>query len=165
MSEIIFTISPIAPADFTIVPTNVNVTVGQSAPVSFAVNSMGVQGIQGVPGDAQIYMAGENLVSHQPIVLVGGLAYKMNYLNPLHQFAFVGFSKTSALTGGDLTVETIKIDLSGWGLTPNQTYMVGANGALITVNNTAGSFTKIVGFAQTSTSLLIVKDYSSINKN
>lgn len=50
MSEIIFTISPIAPADFTIVPTNVNVTVGQSAPVSFAVNSMGVQGIQGVQG-------------------------------------------------------------------------------------------------------------------
>ena len=50
MSEIIFTISPIAPADFTIVPTNVNVTVGQSAPVSFAVNSMGVQGLQGAQG-------------------------------------------------------------------------------------------------------------------
>lgn len=113
----------------------------------------------------QVYVAGENLNSHTPIVLIAGLAYAMNNLNPLHRFAFIGFSKTSSLTGGDLTVETIKIDLAGWGLTPNQTYMAGANGALITVNNTAGSFTKIVGFAQSPTSMLIVKDYSSINKN
>ena len=113
----------------------------------------------------QTYTAGENLNSHQPIVLVGDFAYKMDYLNPLHQFAFIGFSKTSATLGSAIGIETVKIELIGWGLTPNQTYIAGASGGLITTNNTASSFTKIVGFAQSTTIMLIVKDYSSINKN
>lgn len=108
--------------------------------------------------------AGESLVSHQPIVLVGGLAYKMDYLNPLHQFSFIGFSKTSAISSGLVVVETVKIDLAGWGLLPNQTYMAGEAGGLITTNTRVNSFSKIVGFAQSATSMLIVKDYTSINK-
>ena len=153
---------------FLIQNPNVSFSVLQAVPVEITVSPMGergLQGVQGAMGDIPEYVAGEALNSHQPIALVGGLAYKMNYLNPLHQFAFVGFSKTSAIISGVITIETNKIELAGWGLVPNQIYLVGANGGLITANNTASSFTKIVGFAQTSTSLLIVKDYSSINKN
>ena len=168
MSDILFTITPLPIVDFTIVPTSVNISVGQSAPVSFSVNAMGVQGLQGVQGPMggiPEYIAGEALVSHQPIALVGGLAYKMNNLNPLHQFAFVGFSKTSAIIGGVITIETVKIDLPGWGLLPNQTYLAGANGGLITINAVQNSFTKVVGFSQSTTSMLIIKDYTPINKN
>ena len=67
MSEIIFTISPIAAADFTIVPTSVNITAGQSAPVSFTVNAMGVQGVQGVPGAVAALVYNE-----QPAGLING---------------------------------------------------------------------------------------------
>lgn len=118
-----------------------------------------------ITGDNRTHIAGEALVSHQPIVLVGGLAYKMNYLNPLHQFAFIGFSKISASVSGTITVETVKIELAGWGLLPNQTYMAGENGGLITTNNIPNTFSKIIGFAQSPTSMLIVQDYTSINKN
>lgn len=168
MSKITFTISPINPVNFTVKPTSINVSIKANPPVVFTVNSLGKQGIQGPQGlTAGViqYIAGESLNSHMPIVLVGGLAYKMNHLDPLHQFAFLGFSKTSALPGGSVTVEYNKIELSGWGLVPNQTYIAGVNGGLITVNNTLNSFTKIVGFAQSATVMLIVKDFSSINKN
>lgn len=178
MSDIIVTISPIVPeinitsvsgAVITVSqPVVPNLQIVQQAPPVIEVQSLGARGLQGVPGpagDALIYTAGENLVSHQPIALVGGLAYKMDYTNPLHQFAFVGFSKTSAVSGGTIEVETTKIELAGWGLLPNQTYMAGASGGLITTNTTPSTFSKIVGFAQSATTMLIVKDYTSINKN
>ena len=50
MSEVIFTIQPIKQADFTIVPTSVNISVGQNAPVNFSVNPTGAKGQQGVQG-------------------------------------------------------------------------------------------------------------------
>ena len=50
MSEVIFTIQPIKQADFTILPTSVNISVGQNAPVNFSVNPTGAKGQQGVQG-------------------------------------------------------------------------------------------------------------------
>lgn len=111
------------------------------------------------------YECGENIASHKALALFGGKVYKMDYSNMDHRFAFVGFSKTSGVTGGFISIEDELITLSGWGLTPNQTYLAGPNGSIIASNATAGTFIKIVGVAQDASTLLICRDYDSIIKN
>ena len=71
MSEVIFTIQPIKQADFTIVPSSVNITVGQNTPVSFAVNPMGVQGLQGVQGIQGVGSV-TTIYNEQPSGLING---------------------------------------------------------------------------------------------
>lgn len=50
MDNVVFIITPVKQADFTIIPTSLSVTVGQSAPLTVAVSSMGTSGLQGVQG-------------------------------------------------------------------------------------------------------------------
>lgn len=116
-----------------------------------------------VNGSTSNYTCGENIPSHTPVALVGGLAYKMSNTNPLHQFAFIGFSSVSGVTSGSILIESKLITLAAWGLTANTNYLCGVNGALITTNAASG-FTKIVGFSQSTETLLIVNNYTSINK-
>jgi len=109
--------------------------------------------------------SGENINSHTPIALVNDLAYKLDASNPLHQFAFVGFTEASSVMGQTCTIKQIgELYLSGWGLTPNQHYLAGVDGALITDNSSNSNFTKIIGYATTSNKLQIIKDSLTINK-
>lgn len=110
------------------------------------------------------YIAAQNINSHTPVVLIGNALFKMDILNPTHQFAFVGFTKTSVNTNQLVEVEENLISLNGWGLIPNTQYLAGISGAIQITNNIPNSFTKVVGFAQDSNTLLIIKDYTSINK-
>ena len=71
MSEILFTIQPLPEVDFTIVPTSVNITVGQSAPVTFSVNPMGERGLQGVQG-LQGVGSVTTIYNEQPAGLING---------------------------------------------------------------------------------------------
>lgn len=106
-------------------------------------------------------IAGEIIPSHTPLVLIANELFKINNLDPLHQFAFVGFSKTSAVIGQDLQVETYKISMNNWGLTQNQQYLAGENGTLVSTVNSG--FKKVIGWAEDANTLLIIKDYTSIN--
>ena len=111
------------------------------------------------------YECGENISSHKPVALVGNKIYKLDYSNMDHRFAFVGFTKTSGVIGDFISIEENRAILIGWGLIPNQTYLAGAAGALITSNSTPGTFIKIVGVAQDANTLLIYKNYDSVVKN
>ena len=117
-------------------------------------------------GDSGIAkISGENINSHTPIAIINNLAYKLDASNPLHQFAFAGFTEASSIIGNPCTIKQIgEVTLSGWGLTPNQQYLSGINGTLITSNVSVSNFTKVIGYATTSNTLQIIKDSITINK-
>ena len=147
----------------------VNVVISENiTPLTINVADVGLQGpqgIQGIQGGIISKISGENLNSHTPIALVNNLAYKMDSSNPLHQFAFVGFTEVSSTIGNSCSIKQIgEITLAGFGLIPNQQYLAGVNGTLITSNLSATNFTKVIAYAVTSDTLQIIKDYTSINK-
>jgi hypothetical protein len=109
-----------------------------------------------------IYKCGENINSHTPVVLINNMLYKMNNTNMLHQFSFVGFTKTSGIAGSDIEVIDKIINLTGWGLVPGMHYLSGINGTVVTNVTSGNSFKKIIGFAQDADTLLIYKNYDSI---
>jgi hypothetical protein len=149
-------------------PIYVNIGIETPSPVIIEVAEMGLQGQQGEQGEAGgtlIKLAGENINSHNPIALVNDLAYKLDASNPLHQSAFVGFTETSTIIGSPCTIKQIgEVTLLGWGLIPNQQYLAGINGTLITENLSSSNFTKIIGYATSSDTLQIIKDSITINK-
>jgi hypothetical protein len=147
----------------------VNITVSEEKTIiNIEVSEIGLQGIQGEQGEAGgilIKLAGENINSHTPVALLNNLAYKLDASNPLHQFAFVGFAETSTIVGGQCTIKQIgEVILLGWGLIPNQQYLAGINGTLITENLSSSNFTKVIGYATTADTLQIIKDSITINK-
>jgi len=109
---------------------------------------------------------GEAIPSHTPVAIVNNLAYKLNASNPLHQFAFAGFSSngTSAENQVCNIIDSGEIELTGWGLIPNTVYLSGVNGTMITENTSDTNFTKIIGYARTSNILEIIKNSITINK-
>lgn len=110
-------------------------------------------------------IAAENINSHTPVAIVNNLAYKLDSSNPLHSFAFAGFSEVSSTIGNLCTIKQIgEITLNGWGLIPNKQYLAGINGTMITENLSNTNFTKIIGYATTVNSLQIIKDSLTINK-
>lgn len=107
--------------------------------------------------------SGEDITSHKPIAIVNNKAYLYDASNILHLHAFSGFSITGALQNEMLTVKQQGIvTLNGWGLTQAQTYLAGVSGNLATIN-TGLSFTRIIGYAEDSNSLLIIKESPIIN--
>lgn len=141
------------------IPANATVVLNENGFSKYPEESQGLL-IQGLP---RIETCGENLNSHTPVVLVNNLIYKLDNTNPLHQFSFIGFTKTSALNGNLVDIETYKITLLGWGLIPNTNYLAGPAGTLITTNNVLGSFTKVIGYSETSETLLIYNNDTPIN--
>jgi len=108
--------------------------------------------------------SGENIPSHTPVAIINNLAYKLSNLNPQHQFAFVGFSVNGTTQGQICKIQQIgELTLNGWGLTENTQYLAGNAGSIQTENLSNG-FTKVVGYATTSNTLQIIKDYSTINR-
>ena len=123
----------------------------------------------GKDGKDGIYLlekqTGEAIPSYTPVAIINNLAYRLNNLDPLHQFAFVGFSTNGSLQGEICKIQQIgEMELTGWGLIANKQYLAGENGQLITTNNSLG-FTKVIGYATTQNTLQIIKDYSTILKN
>jgi len=109
-------------------------------------------------------IAAESIPSHTPVAIVNNQAYKLDVSNPLHQFAFAGFSLNGTSAGFECIIkQSGEVYLGGWGLIPNQHYLAGINGTLITNNLSATNFTKVIGYATTSDSLQIVTS-QTINK-
>lgn len=124
-------------------------------------------GIQGEKGKFEnlIRVSAEPIPSHTPVAVYNNLAYKLDPSNPLHQFAFVGFSINGTNIGGNSEIQVLgEIKLVGWGLIPNQQYLAGVNGTLITNNSSNSNFTKVIGYATDSNTLQIIKDSLTINK-
>jgi hypothetical protein len=109
-------------------------------------------------------VSAENIPSHTPIAIVNNQAYKFDASNINHQFAFMGFSKNGTSTGQICLIQQQgEIELVGWGLTPNQQYLAGTSGAIVVDNITLNNFTKVLGYATTTDTLQIIKDFSSVN--
>jgi len=124
-----------------------------------------LQWLQSLKDSNYIKVSAESIPSHTPVAIVNNQAYKLNASNPLHQFAFVGFSENGTSIGQNCRIKQIgEIVLVGWGLTPNQHYLIGANGTLITNNVSNTNFTKVIGYATDSNTLQIIKDSITINK-
>lgn len=146
---------------------NVNISSHQEQ-ISVMISPLGKRGFKGdtgINGGFIIKISGENITSHTPIVLVNNLAYQLDSSNPLHQFAFVGFSEASSLSGQNCLIKQVgEMYLFGWGLTPNKQYLAGINGTLIIENTSNSNFTKVIGYATDSNTLQIIKDSITINK-
>lgn len=109
-------------------------------------------------------ISAENIPSYTPIAIYNNLAYKFDNLNPLHQFAFVGFSTNGTTIGQTCIIQQIgELTLTGWGLIPNSHYLASSNGLMQTDNLGLG-FTKVIGYATSTNSLQIIKDTITINK-
>lgn len=123
-------------------------------------------GVKGDKGDVNlIKVSGESIPSHTPIAIINNLAYKMDASNPLHQFAFVGFSTNGTLMGENCIIQQLgEISLPLWGLIPNTQYLSGVNGLITTTNASLTNFTKVIGFATNTTTMQIIKDSITINK-
>jgi hypothetical protein len=116
-------------------------------------------------GDGNLLkISAENIPSYTPVAIYNNQAYKLDNLNPLHQFAFVGFSTNGTTIGQTCIIQQIgELTLSGWGLIQNSHYLAGASGAIQT-DNTGVGFTKVIGYATTTDTLQILKDTITINK-
>ena len=160
-------------------PINVNVVAGSVQSINFQLTEVnesvsievaemgiqGLQGLQGIQGGIIFKTAGEALNSHTPIAIYNGLAYKLDASNVLHQFAYVGFSKKSALAGQIIEIIQVgEIQLIGWNLSPNKQYLAGTAGALVLSNDSEINFTKVIGYAVDENTIQIIKDYITINK-
>ena len=111
-------------------------------------------------------ISAESIPSHTPIAIFNNQAYKFDASNLDHQFAFAGFSKNGTSIGQTCLIQYQgEVELIGWNLTPNQQYLAGTAGAIVTDNTTPGNFTKVVGYATTTNTLKIIKDYTSIKNN
>lgn len=145
---------------------SVNIIVTEvSTPINLEVSEMGSQGIPGPTGGTLVKVSAESIPSHTPVVIINNLAYKLNSSNPLHQFAFVGFSENGTSIGQNCQIKQIgELFLFGWGLIPNQHYLAGINGTLITNNLSTTNFTKVIAYATDSNTLQIIKDSITINK-
>ena len=109
-------------------------------------------------------VSAETIPSHTPIAIVNNQAYKFDASNINHQFAFAGFSKNGTTIGQICLIQQQgEIELIGWGLTPNQQYLAGTAGAIVVDNITLNNFTKVLGYATTTNTLQIIKDFSSVN--
>jgi hypothetical protein len=129
------------------------------------IDEIGIQGPQGIQGGIIQKVSAESIPSHTPVVLINNLVYKLDPSNSLHQFAFVGFSENGSSIGQNCQIKQIgEVFLSGWGLIPNQQYLAGINGTLITENTSNINFTKVIGYAVDSNTLQIIKDSTTINK-
>lgn len=148
---------------------SVNIIVTEvSTPINLEVSEMGAQGLQGVPGltgGSLVKVSAESIPSHTPVAIVNNLAYKLDASNPLHQFAFVGFSENGTSIGQNCNIKQIgEVFLFGWGLIPNQHYLAGVNGTLIMNNISTTNFTKVIAYATDSNALQIIKDSITVNK-
>jgi hypothetical protein len=154
--------------NLTVNPTTniVNIDVVETTnPIAITVSDIGLQGLKG-EFDNLIKVSGEAIPSFTPVAIYNNLAYKLDASNPLHQFAFVGFSVNGTNIGGNCKIKVLgEMILVGWGLTPNQHYMAGINGTLVTTNYSISNFTKVIGYATDSNTLQIIKDSVTINKN
>ena len=109
-------------------------------------------------------ISAESIPSYTPIAIYNNQAYRFDNLNPLHQFAFAGFSINGTLVGQNCIIQQIgELTLLNWGLTPNTQYLAGNLGSLQIINSNVG-FTKVLGYATTTDTLQIIKDYTTINK-
>jgi hypothetical protein len=128
------------------------------------VAQLGKQGVKG-EFDNLIKVSAEPIPSYTPVAIYNNLAYKLDSSNPLHQFAFVGFSVNGTNIGENCEIKQLgELILDGWGLIPNQQYLAGVNGTIITNNTSNSNFTKVIGYAVTSDKLEIIKDSITINK-
>jgi hypothetical protein len=117
--------------------------------------------------NVQLYKktSGEAIPSYTPVAIVNNLAYKLDCSNNNHQFSFVGFSVNGTNIGEECHIQQIgEVSLIGWGLIPNQHYLSGVSGSLITENLSPSNFTKIIGYATSSNTLQIIKDSTTINR-
>lgn len=109
-------------------------------------------------------ISGESIPSYTPVAIYNNLAYKLDASNPSHQFAFVGFSKNGTISGQNCIIQqTGEMTLAGWGLIPNKQYLASTNGTMVLNNTVPANFTKVIGYATTSNTLQIIKDYTTIN--
>lgn len=139
--------------------------INQPKQVTVEVSALGKRGFKGDSGGIIEKISGEDIPSHTPIVLINDTAFKLDSSNILHQFAFVGFSTNGTSLGQTCIIKQVgEVVLIGWGLIPNQQYLAGVNGTLITENLSDSNFTKVIGYATNSDTLQIIKDSITINK-
>lgn len=111
-----------------------------------------------------IKISAEPIPSYTPVAIANNQAYRYSNENPLHQFAFCGFSVNGTNIGGNCEIQTIgEVKFTGWGLIPNQQYLAGNDGQMTTINNSITGFTKVIGYAVDADTMLIV-NYTTINK-
>ena len=109
-------------------------------------------------------ISAESIPSHTPVAIYNNQAYKLDNLNPLHQFSFAGFSTNGTSIGESCIIQQEgEISLLAWGLTPDAQYLASTNG-VIQLNNISAGFTKVIGYAINSDTLRIIKEYTTINK-
>jgi hypothetical protein len=107
----------------------------------------------------------EPIPSYTPVAIIDNLAYKLDASNPLHKYAFAGFSLNGTNVNQYCHIkESGEVTLQGWGLFPNTQYLAGANGTIITENTSNTNFTKIIGYARDEDTLEIIKNSITVNK-
>ncbi len=126
-------------------------------PIS-ALDAVNLQTLQNATSTNLTYVAGENISSHTPVVLINNLLYKCDITNSSHQFSYIGFTKTSVTSGASVEVVTEGvISLSGWGLTTDSYYQLNINSTISLTEPTLGLFKQVVGYSQNSNDLLLLR--------
>lgn len=119
----------------------------------------------GIANDVFTAYSGEAIPSYTPVAIVNGIVYRYDAADITHLMAFSGFSLNGVSNSGE--VVSIKqdgvIEFAGWGLTQGQHYLSGLDGAISLTQNPSALFKRIVGYAQTSSALNILKFNPIIN--
>ena len=107
----------------------------------------------------------ENIPSYTPVAIVDNKAYKFDASIIGHKFAFAGFSTNGTAAGQNCIIQQKgELFLNGWGLVSNAQYLASNNGLMVLDNINPNHFTKVIGYATTSDSLLIIDNYTTLTK-
>lgn len=123
-------------------------------------DAVNLQTLQTLVGNSLSYEAGENINSHTPVVLFNNQLFKTDINNGDYQFSYIGFTRTSVLSGQNVDVITEgTIHLSGWGLIPGSYYQLSnIPGGITNIAPVSTFFKQIVGYSQDSNTLLLLRD-------
>lgn len=117
--------------------------------------------LRGPKGDAgsslESYVAAAAMSGHKAVTLDGtGQAIVADCRMAVHAAAVLGVSIGAAAAGSPVTVRGIGlIELSGWGLIPGLPVYLGESGALVQAVPSSALFIKPVGYALTSSAVLV----------
>ena len=116
--------------------------------------------IEETPTATSGYIAGETVNAFTPVAYINDRIFKYDASNLTHQFAYFGFSTTSATSGGTINVTTEgELTSASFSLVAGQHYLAGNAGTLATtVSAPTNAFKKVIAHAVTTNKILIIND-------
>lgn len=118
----------------------------------------GDKGDRGYPGTNLISAVGDIDISGHSVIAINPTrgAVLASSDNWMHSHSTIGISLNASIAGAECLVLNFgPLEHSGWNLIPGQTVFLGLNGTMVQTIPSTALYSKIIGIAVTSTSMVV----------